>query len=225
MRILIIEDEVRLAQNIAQLLREKEHYAVDLSHDGVDGLHLITTNPYDLVILDWMLPGMDGIELLGRARQKGLRMPVLFLTARDTSDDIITGLNSGCDDYLTKPFDMGELIARCKALLRRSFGQASPVIESGNLRIDTAEKSVHYHHQPIELTAMEYQLLEYFALKPNHIISKEELLEHLYDFNWERFSNVIEVYISNLRKKLDPNKKYDPIKTVRGQGYLFKGDE
>ena len=122
MRILIIEDEVRLAKNIAQLFREQEHYAVDLSHDGLDGLHLLTTNSYDLVILDWMIPEMDGIEVLRKARKKDITVPVLFLTARDTPEDIVHVLNAGGDDYLTKPFDMGELIARCKALIRRSFG-------------------------------------------------------------------------------------------------------
>jgi two-component system response regulator PhoP len=225
MRVLIVEDEVRLAKNIAQLLREREHFAVDLSHDGIDGLHLLTTNPYDLAILDWMMPGMDGLELLQKARQKDVSTPVLFLTARDSPKDVITGLNSGCDDYLTKPFDMGELVARCKALLRRSFGHAVPIIQLGRLQIDTAGHAVQYDSRPIELTAMEYQMLEYLALKPGHIISKEELLEHLYDFNWERFSNVIEVYISNLRKKLDPEKKFAPIKTIRGQGYMLQGDK
>ena len=225
MRVLIIEDEVRLAENIAQLLREKEHYAVDLAHDGVDGFHMVTTESYDLVILDWMLPGMDGIELLSKSRKKGIQLPVLLLTARDTSRDIITGLNAGGDDYLTKPFDMGELIARCKALLRRSFGKADPVIELGHLKMNISKKSVHYNNRPIDLTAMEYQTLEYLALNPGHIISKEALLEHLYDFNWEHFSNVIEVYISNLRKKLDPEKKSDPIKTIRGLGYQLKGNE
>lgn len=224
MRVLIVEDEIKLARNIAQLLREKEHYAVDLSHNGIDGFHLMTTTAYDLVILDWMLPGLDGIELLSKARQKGMQVPVLLLTARDTSQDIITGLNSGGDDYLTKPFDLGELIARCKALLRRSFGKATPCIELGHLKINISKKTVEYHNHTIDLTAMEYQMLEYLALKPGHIISKEELLEHLYDFNWERFSNVIEVYISNLRKKLDPEKKFDPIKTIRGQGYTLKGE-
>ena len=223
MRVLIVEDEVRLAKNIAQLFREKEHYAVDLSHDGIDGLHLLTTNSYDLVVLDWMMPEMDGLEVLRRAREKGVSVPVLFLTARDTSDDIIKGLNTGSDDYLTKPFDMGELLARCKALIRRSFGRAVPMIQLGRLKIDTAAHAVQYDGHAVELTAMEYQILEYLSLKPGHIISKEELLEHLYDFNWERFSNVIEVYISTLRKKLDPEKKYNPIKTYRGQGYILEG--
>ncbi len=221
MRVLIVEDEVRLAENIAQILRERENFAVDLSHDGVDGFHLLATNPYDLVILDWMLPGMSGLELLQKARLKGITVPVLFLTARSRPEDVIDGLNSGSDDYLIKPFDMGELIARCKALIRRSFDQASPMVRVGLLEIDAAGKVVCYDGHRIELTAMEYQLLEYFAFKAGQVVSKEELLEHLYDFNWERFSNVIEAHVSNLRKKINPENMYHPIKTMRGQGYIL----
>ena len=223
MRVLIIEDEIRLAKNISQILIERENYAIDLSYDGVDGLHLIQTNPYDLIILDLMLPGMHGLDILRNIRAKGRQTPVLILTACDTSSDIIKGLDAGSDDYLTKPFDMGELVARCKALIRRSYGKAQPVITVGALSINTAARKVTMKGNPVVLTPMEYHTLVYLAMRSGQVVSKEELLEHLYDFNWERFSNVIEVYISSLRKKIDPQKKHDLIKTHRGLGYLLEG--
>lgn len=222
MRILIIEDERRLAENIAQILAEREKYAVDISGDGIDGLHMIQSNPYDLLILDLMLPGMNGLEILKKMRQQGNPTPVLILTARDAPSDIVTGLNSGSDDYLTKPFDIGELVARCKALIRRSYGKADPVIRVGDLTIDTAAQKVVMKNKIISLTSMEYHALIYLAMRKGEIVSKEDLLEHLYDFNWESFSNVIEVYISTIRKKIDPLKQYNYIKTFRGQGYLLE---
>jgi len=224
MRVLIIEDEARLARNIAQVLKESANYAVDICTEGIDGLHMAKNNPYDLIILDLTLPGMDGLDILMQLRQAGKTTAVLILTARDTSSDIITGLNSGGDDYLTKPFDMGELIARCKALIRRSYGQTKPRIEVGKLSIDTVGRIVKFAGHDIRLTAMEYRTLEYLALRAGQIVSKTELLEHLYDFNWEKFSNVMEVYISALRRKLDPDRQYDVIETVRGQGYILKQD-
>lgn len=222
MRILIVEDEVRLAKNIAQVLTERENFAADVVHNGIDGLHMIKTEPYDLVILDLMLPGMDGIDILRQIRKKNINIPVLVLTARDAQDDIIRGLNTGCDDYLTKPFDIGELIARCKALIRRSYGKTCSVIKIGNLIMDLTAHKVEVNGKRIDLTAMEYRTLEYLAMRKGQVVSKEELLEHLYDFNWEKFSNVIEVYISTLRKKIDPDKTHDFIKTIRNQGYLLE---
>ena len=223
MRILIIEDEIRLAKNISQILIEKEKYAVDLSYDGIDGLHLSRTNSYDLIILDLMLPGLHGLDVLREIRAQGSQIPVLILTACDTSSDIIKGLDAGSDDYLTKPFDMGELVARCKALIRRAYGKADPVITIGELSINTTARKVTMKGMPVILTPMEYHTLVYLAMRSGQIVSKEDLLEHLYDFNWERFSNVIEVYISSLRKKIDPEKKYNLIKTHRGQGYILEG--
>jgi len=222
MRVLIIEDETRLAKNISQILNEKENFAVDLSHNGIDGLHLSRTNAYDLIILDLMLPGMHGLDILRKIREEGIQTAVLILTACDTSSDIIKGLDIGGDDYLTKPFDMGELVARCKALIRRSYGKADSVITIGNLRINTTARKVTMENTPIILTPMEYHTLVYLAMRNGQVVSKEELLEHLYDFNWERFSNVIEVYISSLRKKIDPDKRHDLIKTYRGQGYVLE---
>jgi len=223
MRILIVEDEHRLANNIGQILREKGGYATDIVYNGIDGLHMIKTEPFDLVVLDLMLPGIDGIEILHRIRKDNINIPVLVLTARDTRDDIIEGLNAGGDDYLTKPFDIGELIARSKALIRRSYGQTSSVITIKDLVIDLTSHRVEVKGKRISLTAMEYHTLEYLAMRKGQIVSKEELLEHLYDFNWEKFSNVIEVYMSTLRKKIDPDKTHDFIKTIRNQGYLLEG--
>jgi len=222
MRVLIIEDESRLARNIAQVLKETANFAVDVCTEGVDGLHQAKGNPYDLIILDLTLPGIDGLEILSKVRSAGKTVPVLILTARDTSADIIAGLNSGGDDYLTKPFDMGELVARCKALVRRSYGQSHPELKVGKLTIDTIARRISCGNREVRLTGMEYRTLEYLAMRAGQIVSKTELLEHLYDFNWERFSNVTEVYISALRRKLDPDRQYDLIETVRGQGYLLK---
>jgi two-component system response regulator PhoP len=223
MRILIVEDEIRLAKNIAQVLTEKENFVADIVHNGIDGLHMIKTEPYDLVILDLMLPGMDGMDILRQIRKKNINTPILVLTARNAQDDIIQGLNTGCDDYLTKPFDIGELTARCKALIRRSYGKTCSIIKTGNFVMDLTAHKVEVKGKRIGLTAMEYRTLEYLAMRKGQVVSKEELLEHLYDFNWEKFSNVIEVYISMLRKKIDPGKTHDFIKTIRNQGYLLEG--
>lgn len=222
MRVLIIEDETRLAKNIAQIFRESGNFAVDISSDGVDGLHMAKTNPYDLIVLDLTLPGIDGLEILDALRGMHNSVPILILTARDTQQDIVTGFNKGGDDYLTKPFDMGELIARCKALIRRSYGQPHPLLKANRLTIDTSARKVTFDGSEVRLTAMEYSTLEYLAMRIGQVVSKEELLEHLYDFNWERFSNVLEVYIAAIRRKLDPDRRFDPIETVRGQGYCLK---
>lgn len=224
MRVLVVEDEVRLAENISRILREKENFAVDIANDGIDGLHMAQTNPYDLIILDLMLPGIEGLEVLRRIRKDGSSAAVLILTALDSTENIIAGLNAGSDDYLTKPFDIGELLARCKALIRRSYGKTTPKIQIGKFSIDTVARRVFADKEEIKLTAMEYHTLEYLSMRKGQIVSKTELLEHLYDFNWERFSNVIEVYISTLRSKLDPDKSSNLILTIRGQGYLIKDD-
>lgn len=224
MRVLVIEDEPQLANNIAQILKEGAGFAVDVCNDGLEGLHLAMNTPYDLIVLDLMLPGMSGLELLDKMRKKGKNTAVLILTAKNTSADIIEGLNCGSDDYLTKPFDIGELIARCKALVRRSYQKPNPEIIVGNIKIDTLTRSVEVAKQPIDLTATEYKTLEFLALRSGEVVTKSELLEHLYDFNWERFSNVIEAHISSLRRKLDPYRENNPIKTVRGHGYILKGN-
>lgn len=217
-RVLIIEDEKRLAGNIARSLRESAGYAVDCAYDGEEGLYMAESNPYDLVVLDLMLPRIEGLRVLERMRTALNPSPVLILTARDDRESVIALLNAGADDYVTKPFDLGELIARAKALIRRGKGHSSAVLKVRDVEIDTASRRVVRDGKTLPLSAMEYRVLEYLAHRQDAIVSKTELSEHLYDFNWERFSNVIEVYISGLRRKLG-DKNGDLIETLRGQGY------
>jgi DNA-binding response OmpR family regulator len=221
-RVLIVEDESKLAKNISRSLQENAGYAVDVSLDGADGLFMAESNPYDAIILDLMLPKLDGLTLLQRLRAKGSRVPVLVLTARDEKDSVIALLNAGADDYLSKPFDLGELIARLKALIRRGKGQPVAVLRVGDLEVNTLDHQVAYRGSPVRLTAMEYRVLEYLAHRPGAVISKTELLEHLYDYNWEKFSNVVEVYVSGLRRKLDDGASHQVIQTLRGQGYILQ---
>jgi DNA-binding response OmpR family regulator len=221
-RVLIVEDERRLAENIARSLREVGGYAVDIAGDGENGLFMAQTNPYDLVILDLMLPKLDGRGMLQRLRADSA-VPVLILTARDEKESVVALLNTGADDYLAKPFDLGELLARVKALVRRGKGQSLPVLKVGDLEVNTADLTVRRKGKPVDLTAMEYRVLEYLAYRQGAVVPKTELLEHLYDFNWERFSNVIEVYISGLRRKLDDTGEVRLIHTLRGQGYMLRG--
>ena len=225
MRVLIVEDEVRLARNVADVLQATCGYAVDVSTEGEDGRHMALTNPYDLVILDLMLPKVGGLGILRDLRTAGAGVPVLILTARDATDDVVEGLEAGSDDYLTKPFEMAELVARCKALIRRGYDRPDPVIRIGSLAVDTRARSVRANGRDVELTAMEYRVLEYLALRANQIVSKEEILEHLYDFDAERFSNVVEVYVSALRKKLGTASGKPMIKTFRGLGYRLGAGE
>lgn len=222
MRVLIVEDERRLAENIARSLRESAGYAVDVALDGEDGLYMAQTNPYDLVMLDLMLPKIDGLSLLKQLRASGAETPVLVLTARDEKESIVSLLNAGADDYVAKPFDLGELLARAKALIRRGKGHGNAVLKVGDIEINTSDLTVRRAGEPVTLTAMEYRVLEYLAHRPGAVVSKTELLEHLYDFNWERFSNVIEVYISGLRRKLDDSGEAKLIHTLRGQGYMLR---
>jgi DNA-binding response OmpR family regulator len=223
-RVLIIEDEPRLAENIARSLRESAGYAVDVAHDGQEGLFMAESSEYDVVLLDLMLPQMDGMQVLGRIRKGGQRTPVLVVTARDDKESVVALLNAGADDYLTKPFDLGELLARTKALIRRGKGQPSPILSVGDLELNTVNRSVHRGSRAVVLTAMEYRVLEYLAHRPGAVVSKTELLEHLYDYNWEKFSNVIEVYISGLRRKLDDGSSRQLIHTLRGQGYILQDE-
>ncbi len=221
MRVLIIEDEIRLARNIAKVLDEEYSWAVDVSTDGEDGRHMAMTNPYDLIILDLLLPKLSGLEILADLRERGIAVPVLILTARDATSDVIQGLETGSDDYMVKPFDMGELIARCKALVRRSYGRAAPVIEIGPVNINTAKHQVMIRGKPVRFSAMEYRLLEYLAMRVGEVVSKADIAEHLYDFGSENFSNVVEVYICSLRKKLGSGTGDELIHTFRNQGYLL----
>lgn len=225
MRVLVIEDHAGLARNVARALRESAAYAVDLSSDGQDGLFMALSAPYDLVVLDLMLPGLDGLEVLRRLRAESSQVPVLVLTSRDDKETTIAVLNAGADDYLTKPFDIGELVARCRALIRRSQGRAAPLLEIADLVVLPESMAVTRSGQSVTLTPMEYRLLEYMAYRPRAIISKSELLEHLYYHNWEKFSNVLEVYISSLRRKLNRDGSVPLIHTLRNRGYvLLRGD-
>ena len=222
MRALVVEDEKRLAQNVADGLRQCAGYAVDVAGDGESGLFMAENNEYDLVVLDLMLPKLAGPLLLDRYRQSGREAPVLILTARDDKQSIIGLLNAGADDYLSKPFDLGELLARAKALVRRGKGRPQPVLTIGDLEINLAERTVKRAGKPVELMPMEYRVVEYLASRSRAVVSKTELLEHLYDYNWEKFGNVIEVYISGLRKKIDAGSKTKLIHTLRGHGYTLR---
>jgi two-component system response regulator PhoP len=222
MRVLIIEDEARLARNIAKALRETASYAVDISTDGEDGRHQAISNPYDLIVLDLMLPKVGGLEILRSLRRQGSRIPVLILTARDAPQDIVQGLDSGSDDYMTKPFDIAELLARCRALVRRTYDRPDPQVRVGGLSVDTASRIATLEGRPIPLRAMEYRLLEYLVLRAGQIVAKADIVEHLYDSDAENFSNVVEVHISALRRKLDTGSRGVLIQTVRGLGYMIR---
>jgi DNA-binding response OmpR family regulator len=221
MRVLIIEDEVKIARNITKVLDEEYSWAVDISTDGEDGRHLALTNPYDLIILDLGLPKISGLDILKDLRNKGKTTPVLILTARDDTQDIIRGLDTGGDDYMVKPFDMKELMARCQALIRRSYRQVDPVIRIDGLSINTLKHQVLLSTKPLHLSAMEYRLLEYLAMRAGQVVSKADIVEHLYSFGSENFSNVVEVYISSLRKKLASISNHEFIHTLRNQGYVL----
>jgi len=221
MRVLVVEDELRLAENLAAALREGPGFAVDCAADGLTGDEMSGFRCYDLIVLDLMLPKMDGLTLLRRLRARGDSTPVLILTAKEGKAAIVELLNAGADDYLAKPFDLGELIARCKALIRRGKGAAHPTLKVYGLEVNTLEQSVHRNGIVVDLSPTEYRILEYLIHHPRRIFSKRELLEHLYDYNWEHHSNVIEAHVSNLRKKLDaavPGAE-PVIETLRGRGY------
>ena len=216
MRILVVEDEPRLLLNLAKSLRE-EGYAVDTAPDGEDGVFKAETYDYDAIVLDVMLPKLDGWELLARLR-KTKQTPVLMLTARDTRNDRIKGLDTGADDYLVKPFDLGELLARIRALIRRSANKTSNEIEIGDVTLDTRARSVMRGGHPATLTAREFAILEYLALHRGEVISRTELFEHLFDENEDTLSNLLDVHIFSIRKKLGA----DLIATRRGQGYCVE---
>jgi DNA-binding response OmpR family regulator len=222
MRVLLVEDEKRLAGNVARAFRESAGYAVDVAADGAQGLYLAESNPYDLLVLDLTLPKIDGQTMLERYREGGYATPVLILSADDAKESVIRLLNAGADDYLGKPIDLGELLARSKALIRRGKGQRAPIISMADFELDTVERTVRRGRQEIALAPMEYRVLEYLAHRPRAVVSKTELLEHLYDYNWEKFSNVIEVYISGLRRKIDDANTVKLIHTVRGHGYVLR---
>jgi len=220
MRLLVVEDESGLQTHLLQGFK-KEGFAVDVAADGREGLFMGNEHDYDAAIVDLGLPEVDGIELIKQLRAEGRTYPILILTARGHWQDKVTGLEAGADDYLAKPFMFAELLARVKALLRRSVGMASPTLEVGLYQLDTASKTVRVDGSPVELTSFEYNTLEYLMLHRDKVISKTELTNHLYEQDFDRDSNVIEVFIRRLRKKLDPDGVRNPILTQRGLGYRF----
>ncbi len=221
MRILVVEDETELRALLGRALKRQGH-AVDLAADGTDGLHFATEYPIDLAIVDLGLPGESGMEIVRKVRERELKYPVLILTARSDWQDKVEALESGADDYVTKPFRIEELMARVNALLRRSAGHAAPEVRIGPLAVNLSSQQVSLHGEAMELTTFEYKVLEYFMLHPDQVVSKMELNEHLYDEDADPDSNVIEVIIGRLRKKLDPDGVWQPIETLRGRGYRFR---
>lgn len=227
MRVLLVEDEIRLAENLASALRDGPGFAVDWAADGEAGDDYARGACYDLVILDLMLPKLDGLGLLRRLRARHDATPVLILTAKEGKDSIIQLLNAGADDYLAKPFDLGELIARTKALIRRGKGASHPMLRALDVELNTLEQTVKRAGELVDLSPTEYRILEYLIHHPRKIVSKQELLEHLYDYNWEHHSNVIEAHVSNLRRKLEcARPDAEPvIETMRGRGYRLSAEE
>lgn len=221
MRLLIVEDETVLREQLASTL-EADGYAIDQASDGREGLYLGKEYDYDLAVIDLGLPELDGVSLIKALRLKGRNFPIIILTARDQWQDKVEGLEAGGDDYLTKPFHPQELKARINALLRRAAGHASSEINYGQLVLDTRAKTVRRNGAVAELTSFEYNTFEYMALNPNKVVSKVTLTEHLYDQDFDRDSNVIEVFMMRLRKKIDPDNSLKPISTLRGQGYRFE---
>jgi two-component system, OmpR family, response regulator PhoP len=220
MRLLLIEDDAALRLGLARQL-EKEGYRVDQAKDGEEGLFLAREYPFDLAIVDLGLPKLNGLTIVQRLRTDGSTMPLLILTARGGWQDKVSGLEAGADDYVTKPFEYPELAARVKALLRRSMKAASDVVNFGPISLDFSSQAVKLDGAPLELTAFEYRLLEYLVRERARVVPKHELSDYLYPHGEDRDSNVLEVLIGRLRRKLDPEGKLAPVETVRGRGYRF----
>jgi DNA-binding response OmpR family regulator len=218
MRVLLIEDERRLAENIVGALREAG-LAVDHADDGETGSHLAEQDVYDAIVLDLMLPGKSGQDILRDLRRQRLHTPVLILTAQEGKESIVELLNAGADDYLSKPFDLGEFLARVKALIRRAKGVSTPVLTVSDVELNTVQQTVSRRGCQLNLSPTEYRILEYLIHRPRIFVSKQELLEHLYDFDWDHHSNVIEAHVSNLRRKLNIDGSEPLIETLRHRGY------
>jgi len=221
MRLLVVEDEIKLQEQLATALREQD-YVVDVASDGEEGLYFGQEYPIDLAIVDLGLPKLDGVSMIKRLREEDYSYPILILTARNRWQEKVEGLEAGADDYLTKPFHPEELLARIKVLLRRSVGLADNVLECGIVKIDTSSKQVFLDGEPITITAYEYRLLSYLMMHTGKVLSKRELVDHIYEEDDDRDSNTIEVFIRRLRKKLDPSNELKPIETQRGRGYRFR---
>ncbi|HXH48860.1 MAG TPA: response regulator transcription factor [Terriglobia bacterium] len=224
MRILLVEDEQSAARMLAKGLREHA-YAVDVAGDGEDALYRTSINDYDLIILDVMLPRINGFEVCRNLRAEGVSVPVLMLTARDSVGDRIAGLDIGADDYLTKPFDFKELLARVRALLRRGPELHKETLQIGDLTINTQSRRVWRAGRPIDLTAKEYAMLDFLARHADQVIGRADIAEHVWDESFDPFSNLIEVYIQRLRRKIDDGQAKKLLRTRRGEGYMLTGEE
>ena len=220
MRVLVVEDEDPLRNQLVERLKE-EGYAVDTAADGEEGLYLGREYPIDVAVIDLGLPGISGIELIQKLRGEGKKFPILILTARSRWEDKVEGLEAGGDDYLVKPFHVEELIARLKALVRRAAGWTQSEITCGPVTLNQSTQQVTVNTEQLELTAFEYKVLEYLMLHSGEVVSKAELTDHIYDQDYDRDSNVIEVFVGRLRKKIDPDDTLKPIETLRGRGYRF----
>ena len=220
MRLLVIEDDATLRESLANRLAA-EGFAIEQAGDGREGLYFALEYPVDLAIIDLGLPEMSGLDIIRQAREQGKTFPILILTARDRWQDKVDGLSAGADDYVVKPFHYEEVSARVNALLRRSGGWASSSLSAGPVTLDMARQDVTVNETLIELTSYEYKIIEYLMVRAGEVISKSELTDRLYDQDFERDSNVIEVFIGRLRKKLDPDNSIKPIETLRGRGYRF----
>jgi two-component system response regulator PhoP len=220
MRILIIEDEIDIRQQVAQQLRQHD-FMVDETGDGNEGLYFAEEYPIDVAIIDLGLPGMSGTDIIKTLRENGKTLPILILTARDRWQDKVDGLEAGADDYLVKPFQMEELLARIKALIRRSSGQTRQLLECGPISVDLESQQLQLNGKLVELTTFEYRLIEYLMRNHNKVISKDNLNDYLYPHDEDRDSNVMEVMIGRVRRKLDPDNTLKPIETLRGRGYRF----
>lgn len=220
MKVLIVEDELTLQEQLATQLRAAG-YGVEVASDGEEGLYMGREYEFDVAVIDLGLPKLDGVELIKKLREENISWPILILTARSNWQDKVTGLEAGGDDYVVKPFHIEEVLARVNALVRRSVGMASAKIQKGPIGLDTKKQEVSLNGEILTLTAYEYKVLEYLMLHPNEVVSKTILTEHIYEQDFERDSNVIEVFVGRLRKKLDPDNLLKPIETSRGRGYRF----
>jgi heavy metal response regulator len=221
MRILVVEDEKKVAHFIKKGL-EEEHYAVDTAFDGEAGLFMAESNEYDLIVLDLMIPKIDGIEVLRRIRGNKNNVPILVLTARASVEDIVKGLDTGGDDYLTKPFEFVEFLARIRALLRREKIEKEPILKVADLTLSLVTHKVMRRGKEIELTSKEYALLEYFMRNPEKVLTRTMISEHVWDYHFDSLTNVIDVYVNYLRKKIDKDFETKLIHTIRGVGYIMK---
>lgn len=224
MRVLVVEDETKVARFLKQALEEEGH-AVDVAGDGVEGGNLAHINPYDLILLDVQLPRLDGLQLAAELRRSGLQCPILMLTSRDSTQDVVRGLNAGADDYLTKPFALEELLARVSAITRRQLGPATGILRYQDLEMDRLRRVVKRGGRLLDFSPREFRLLEFFLLNPERVVSRSTLLEKVWDMSFDPETNVVDAHMSNLRKKLEEGDRPRLIQTVRGAGYALRSAE